>query len=109
LGPPPWAGRQAIAARVSGAVTFHPEHVPRLLLMAVLLSLLGCIPALGEEIGWAARENGVQQSGFLLTGAVVVVSVLLVVSFRASRGRAPVQVAVTAKEEAVEVTQLRMN
>jgi hypothetical protein len=41
----------------------------------------------------------------MLTGAVVVVSVLLVVSFRASRGLAPVQVAVTAKEEAVEVTQ----
>jgi hypothetical protein len=55
--------------------------------------------------GWAARENGVQRSGFLLVGAVVVVSVLLVVSFRASRGLAPVQVAVTAKEEAVEVTQ----
>jgi hypothetical protein len=52
LGPPPWAGRQAIAAPVSDAVTFHPEHVPRLLLMAVLPSLLGCIPALGEEIGW---------------------------------------------------------
>jgi membrane protease YdiL (CAAX protease family) len=40
-----------IAAPVSGAVTFHPEHAVRLLL-AVLLSLLGCIPALGEEIGW---------------------------------------------------------
>jgi hypothetical protein len=53
-------------------------------------------------IGSAIR---VQRSGFLLTGAVVVVSVLLVVSFRASRGLAPVQVAVTAKEEAVEVTQ----
>ena len=55
--------------------------------------------------GWAARENGVHSAGFMLTGAVVVVSVLLVVSFRASRGLAPVQVAVTAKEEAVEVTQ----
>ncbi len=41
-----------IAAPVSGAVTFHPEHVARLLLLAVLLSMLGCIPALGEEIGW---------------------------------------------------------
>jgi membrane protease YdiL (CAAX protease family) len=41
-----------VAAPVSGAVTFHPEHVARLLLVAVLLSLLGCIPALGEEIGW---------------------------------------------------------
>jgi hypothetical protein len=57
LGPPPWAGRQAIAARVSGAVTFHPEQVPRLLLMAVLLSLLGCIPALGEEIGWLRERT----------------------------------------------------
>jgi membrane protease YdiL (CAAX protease family) len=41
-----------IAAPVSGAVTFHREHVARLLLLAVLLSLVGCIPALGEEIGW---------------------------------------------------------
>ena len=41
-----------IAAPVSGAVTFHPEHVTRLLLLAVLLSLVGSIPALGEEIGW---------------------------------------------------------
>ena len=28
-----------IAAPASGAVTFHPEHVARLLLLAVLLSL----------------------------------------------------------------------
>jgi membrane protease YdiL (CAAX protease family) len=41
-----------IAAPVSGAVMFHPEHVVWFLLLAVLLSLLGCIPALGEEIGW---------------------------------------------------------
>jgi membrane protease YdiL (CAAX protease family) len=41
-----------IAAPVSGAVTFHSDQLARLLLLAVLLSLLGCIPALGEEIGW---------------------------------------------------------
>jgi len=41
-----------IAASVSGAVTFHPEHAVRLLLLAVPLSLVGCISALGEEIGW---------------------------------------------------------
>ena len=41
-----------IAAPVSSAVTFHPEPVTRLLLLAVLLSLVGSIPALGEEIGW---------------------------------------------------------
>jgi hypothetical protein len=55
--------------------------------------------------GWTARENGVQWSGFLLAGAVVVVSVLLVLSVRASRGVAPVEVAMTAKEEALEVTE----
>jgi hypothetical protein len=41
-----------IAVPVSAAVRFHPEHVARLLLLAVLLSLVGSIPALGEEIGW---------------------------------------------------------
>jgi MFS family permease len=55
--------------------------------------------------GWTARENGVYWSGFILAGAVLVVGVLLVVSVRASRGAAPVEVAVTAKEEAVEVTE----
>ena len=55
--------------------------------------------------GWTARENGVHWSGFLLAGAVVVVSVLLVLSVRASRGVVPVEVAVTAKEEALEVTE----
>jgi MFS family permease len=55
--------------------------------------------------GWTARENGVYWSGFILAGAVLVVGVLLVVSFRASRGAAPVEVDVTAKEEAVEVTE----
>ena len=55
--------------------------------------------------GWTARENGVHWSGFMLAGAVLVVAVLLVVSVRASRGVAPVEVAATAKEEAVEVTQ----
>jgi hypothetical protein len=54
---------------------------------------------------WAARENGVHWSGFMLAGAVVVVSVLLVVGVRASRGVPPVEVAATAKEEAVEVTE----
>jgi hypothetical protein len=55
--------------------------------------------------GWAARENGVHWSGFMLAGAVVVVAVVLVVSVRASRGLVPVEVAATAKEEAVEVTE----
>jgi butyrate kinase len=41
----------------------------------------------------------------MLAGAVLVVALLLVVSVRASRGVAPVEVAVTAKEEAVEVTE----
>jgi MFS family permease len=55
--------------------------------------------------GWAAREHGVHWSGFMLAGAVVVVAALLVVSVRASRGVAPIEVAATAKEEAVEVTE----
>ena len=55
--------------------------------------------------GWAAREHGVHWSGFMLAGAVVVVAALLVVSVRASRGVVPVEVAATAKEEAVEVTE----
>ena len=55
--------------------------------------------------GWAALENGVHWSGFMLAGAVVAVAVLLVVSVRVSRGVAPVEVAATAKEEAVEVAQ----
>ena len=53
--------------------------------------------------GWVARENGVYWSGFLLAGAVVVVGTLLILSVRASRGVTPVEVAATAKEEAVEV------
>jgi predicted MFS family arabinose efflux permease len=55
--------------------------------------------------GWAARENGVHWSGFMLAGAVVVVAALLVVSVRASRDVVPVEVAATAKEEAMEVTE----
>ncbi|HET8914550.1 MAG TPA: MFS transporter [Propionibacteriaceae bacterium] len=55
--------------------------------------------------GWAALENGVDWSGFMLAGAVVVMAVLLVVSVRASRGAAPVEVPATAKEAAVEVAQ----
>jgi membrane protease YdiL (CAAX protease family) len=41
-----------VAAPVSDVVTFHPEQVAALLLMAVPQSLLLCIFALGEEIGW---------------------------------------------------------
>ena len=41
-----------VAAPISEAVTFHPDQVGALLLMAVPQSLLGCIFALGEEIGW---------------------------------------------------------
>jgi MFS family permease len=55
--------------------------------------------------GWAARKNGVYWSGFMLAGAVVVVSVLLIVSVRASRSLPPVEVAVTAKQEAEEVAR----
>jgi hypothetical protein len=50
--------------------------------------------------GWVARDNGVDASGFLLAGAVVVVGVLLVASVRASRGAAPVEVARTTRDEA---------
>lgn len=53
---------------------------------------------------WVAQENGVYWSGFMLAGAVVVVGTLPVISVRASRGVAPVEVAATAKEEAVELT-----
>jgi hypothetical protein len=55
--------------------------------------------------GWVARENGVNRSGFLLVGAVLLLAVLLVASIRASRGVAPVEVAVTAKEEAIDATE----
>ena len=55
--------------------------------------------------GWVARENGVNRSGFLMVGAVLLLAVLLVASIRVSRGVAPVEVAVTAKEEAIEVTE----
>jgi Putative zinc-finger len=55
--------------------------------------------------GWVARENGVYKSGYLLAGAVVIVGTLLIVSVRASRGVAPVEVAATAKEEAVDVAE----
>jgi membrane protease YdiL (CAAX protease family) len=41
-----------IAVSVSDAVTFHSDQVGALLLMSVVQSLLGSIPALGEEIGW---------------------------------------------------------
>jgi hypothetical protein len=53
--------------------------------------------------GWVARENGVYRSGFMLAGAVVVVGTPLFVSVRARRCVAPVEVAATAKDEAVEV------
>jgi MFS family permease len=55
--------------------------------------------------GWVAAENGINWSGFMLAGAAVVLAVLLVISVHASRGVTPVQVAATAKQEAVEVTQ----
>ena len=53
--------------------------------------------------GWVAQENGVYLSGYMLAGAAVVVATLLILSIRASRGVTPVEVAATAKEEAVEV------
>jgi predicted MFS family arabinose efflux permease len=55
--------------------------------------------------GWLAREEGVNSSGFMLGGAVVVLAILLIISVRAARGVAPAEVAVTAKEEAVEVIE----
>ena len=56
--------------------------------------------------GWVARENGMNWSGFMLAGAVVVVGMLLVMSFRAARSAAPAEVmAVTARQEALEVTK----
>src|SRR5918998_1664503 len=55
--------------------------------------------------GWVARENGVYWSGFMLAGAAVVVGVLIIVSVRVSRGVAPVEVAATAKQEAVKVAE----
>jgi MFS family permease len=55
--------------------------------------------------GWVAQENSIYWSGFMLAGAVVVVGALLVISVRAGRGVAPVEVGATAKQEAVEVTQ----
>ena len=55
--------------------------------------------------GWVAQENGVYLSGFMLAGAAVVVATLLILSVRASRGVTPVEVAATAKEEAVEVAE----
>jgi hypothetical protein len=54
--------------------------------------------------GWTARENGIDTSGFMLAGVVVILSVLLILSVRASRGMEPVEVAATAKQEAIEVT-----
>ena len=56
--------------------------------------------------GWVARENGINWSGFMLAGAVVVVGMLLVMSFRAARSGAPAEVmALTARQEALEVTK----
>jgi len=56
--------------------------------------------------GWVARENGMNWSGFMLAGAVVVVGMLLVMSFRAARSGAPAEVmALTARQEALEVTK----
>ena len=56
--------------------------------------------------GWVARENGMSWSGFMLAGAVVIVGMLLVISVRAARSAAPAEVAaVTAKQEALEVTE----
>jgi hypothetical protein len=52
--------------------------------------------------GWVARENGVNRSGFMLAGAVLVVAVLLVVSVRASRRGWPGRGGSDGKEEAVK-------
>jgi MFS family permease len=55
--------------------------------------------------GWVAAENGINWSGLMLVGAVVILGILLVLSIRASRRVAPVQLAATAKQEAVEVAE----
>jgi MFS family permease len=55
--------------------------------------------------GLTARDSGIDRSGFMLAGAVVILGALLILSVRASRGTEPVEVAATAKEEAVQVTQ----
>jgi MFS family permease len=55
--------------------------------------------------GWMARESGVNRSGYLLAGAVIVLAVLLVASVRASRAVLPVEVLGTAREQAIEVTE----
>jgi Putative zinc-finger len=54
-------------------------------------------------VGWVAAENGINRSGFMLAGAVLVLAVLLVVSVRVSRGVTPVEVAATAKQGAIEL------
>jgi MFS family permease len=55
--------------------------------------------------GWTARDNGIDKSGFMLAGAAVILGALLILSVRASRGTVSVEVAATAKQEAVQVTQ----
>ncbi len=55
--------------------------------------------------GWVAAENGINWSGLMLIGAVVILGILLVLSIRASRRVTPVQLAATAKQEAVEVAE----
>ena len=55
--------------------------------------------------GWVAQQSGVNRSGYLLAGAVVVLAVLLVASVRASRGVAPVEVVATAREQAIDATE----
>jgi MFS family permease len=55
--------------------------------------------------GWVAAENGINWSGLMLIGAVVALGILLVLSIRASRRLTPVQLAATAKQEAVEVAE----
>ena len=70
---------------------------------------LGTVLPFSLVFGWTARENGMDWSGFMLAGAVVVVAVLLVLSVRASRGVVPVEAAATAKEEAVQVQSGRRN
>jgi Putative zinc-finger len=52
-----------------------------------------------------AAEHGINRSGFMLAGAVVVLAILLIVSVRASRGVTPVEVAATSKQEAIEVAE----
>ncbi|HEX5139981.1 MAG TPA: type II CAAX endopeptidase family protein [Dehalococcoidia bacterium] len=41
-----------LIAAAAGIVDFHPEQLPKLMLIAVPISAFSCVVAAGEEIGW---------------------------------------------------------